>query len=501
MTRNLNRRTFLLGGAAVTGGLVLLGGSRRAGAAGEPAIRYPFTLGVASGDPLPDSVVLWTRLAPAPLNGDGMGGMPNANITVDWELASDEQFASVVASGSAIAAPGDGHSVHVVAGGLQPDSWYHYRFKVQSHISPAGRTRTAPAHTATASALTFAFASCQHFEQGWYHAHRFIKDDQPDLVLWLGDYIYEKPSLEATDVRGYTLDDEVTALGQYAHAVAPWLSVFDDHELRNNWAGDDGGTTNPEPGAPPIPAARKTAAFKAWWENMPTRVPRPTGPAIAMHRRFQWGTLARFHLLDTRQFRSDQAPDADCAVMRSSTRTITGTGQETWLLNGLATQTATWDFLGQQVFFAQLDYDGNPATCDRMNVDSWDGYAASRRRITQGWVDRQVRNPVVLTGDVHRHWAADLHVDYYTGGPVVGTELVTSSISSVSKGGPPDLSHLPHIRYIGDQRGYVRCRLTPDQLTSEWVGISNPFQRDPALVGASVVQRYTVLAGQPGLQA
>jgi alkaline phosphatase D len=515
MTRKLNRRTILLGGAAAAG-VSLVGVPAWAGAAAEPTIRYPFNLGVASGDPMPESVVLWTRLAPAPLNGDGLGGMPGSDFTVSWELASDEAFGSIVGSGTVIAPAADGHSVHVIAGDLQPDAWYFYRFKVQGHISPVGRTRTTPVPTAQPSSFTFAFASCQHWEQGWYHAHRFLADDHPDLVLWLGDYIYEATSGAATDVRGYTVTDEVDTLGQYrqryaqhrtdpslraAHAAAPWVCVFDDHEVKNNWAGNDPTTTSPEPGAPPIPATRKAAAFKAWWENMPTRIAKPTSSSIAAYRRFQWGTLARFHMLDTRQFRDDQAPDGNCGVMRSTTRTITGAAQEQWLLDELATPKATWDFLGQQVFFAQRDSGGDSADCNDMSTDSWDGYAASRQRITQGWVDRGVRNPVVLTGDVHRHWAANLLLNYYTGGTPVGTEFVASSITSLGSDTPPDVSKMPHIRYIGNQRGYVRCRVTPGQLLGEWVGVSSAFTTDASQVTSSVVRRYAVLDGQPGLQA
>jgi alkaline phosphatase D len=515
MTRNVNRRTILLGGAATAGGVALATVPAWASAAAEPAIRYPFNLGVASGDPLPDSVVLWTRLAPAPLNGDGLGGMPSSDFTVSWELASDEAFASIVASGTVIAPLVDGHSVHVIPTGLQPDAWYFYRFKIQTHISPVGRTRTAPALTAQPSSLSFAFASCQHFEQGWYHAHHFMAADQPDLVLWLGDYIYEGVSSQTTDVRGYTVTDEVDTLAQYrqryaqhrtdpslraAHAAAPWVVVFDDHEVKNNWAGNDPTTTSPEPGAPPIPAARKTAAFKAWWENMPTRIPRPTTSAISAYRRFQWGTLARFHMLDTRQFRDDQAPDGNCTTMRSTSRTITGAAQEQWLLNELATPKATWDFLGQQVFFAQRDTGGDSADCNDMSTDSWDGYAASRQRITQGWVDRAVRNPVVLSGDVHRHWAANLLLDYYTGGTPVGTEFVGSSISTLGSDTAPDVSKMPHIRYIGNQRGYVRCTVTPGQVLGEWIGVSSAFTPNVADVTSSVVRRYAVLDGTPGLQ-
>jgi len=519
--RKVNRRIFLLGGAAAAGGAALwtVPSWVRPASAAEPVIRYPFTLGVASGDPEPDSVVLWTRLAPAPLNEDGLGGMPNTTFTVTWEVASDSAFAFIVASGTVTAIPGEAHGVHAIAGGLQPDAWYYYRFKVQNHISEVGRTRTAPALSTLPSSLKFAIASCQRWEQGWYHAYHYLADDAPDLVLFLGDYVYEAASNESTDVRGYTISDEVDTLAQYrqryaqhrtdpnlraAHAAAPWSIAFDDHEVKNNWAGNDPTTTSPEPGAPPISLARKGYAFRAWWENTPTRIPQPTGPSIAAYRRFQWGTLARFHMLDTRQFRDDQALDGGCSVMRSTTRTITGGAQEQWLLDGLSTQPSTWDFLGQQVFFASRDGDGDPATCSDWSTDAWDGYAASRQRITQGWVDRGVRNPVVLTGDEHRHWAANLLLDYYAGGRPVGTEFVTSSISSLNPDPDPDvsrMSRMPHVRYIGNRRGYVRCTVTPSQLVSEWIAISSAFEKNLANVTASVMARYAVVEGVPGLQS
>lgn len=515
MTRAVNRRIFLLGTAAAASGAAILTAPRWASAA-EPIINYPFTLGVASGDPLPDSVVLWTRLAPSPLNGDGLGGMPSSNFDVTWEVSSDQGFTNIVASGVFIAVPAEAHSVHVIAGGLQPGAWYFYRFRVQNHASPVGRTRTAPALTTQPLSMLFAMASCQHWEEGWYHAYQFLTNDNPDLVLFLGDYIYEWTSSQSSKVRSYTVTDEVDTLAQYrqryaqhrtdrylrlAHQAAPWVVVFDDHEVKNNWAGNDT-LSSPESQSPPIPDTRKFAAFKAWWENMPTRVPAPTSASIAMYRRFQWGTLVRFHMLDTRQFRDDQAFAGECAVMRSTSRTITGVAQEQWLLNGLSTQPAIWDFLGQQVFFAQRDPDGDPSTCGEVFPDPWDGYAASRQRITKGWMDRGVRNPVVLTGDVHRHWANNLHLNYYTGGSIVGTEFVTSSISSYGgASGTPDTSKMPHLRFIANQRGYVRCRVTPSQLTGEWIGVSSVLNPDPYAVTASVLRRYTVLDGLPGLRA
>jgi alkaline phosphatase D len=499
---NISRRTFVLGGAVALAGASIL---RPA----ATAIRYPFTLGVASGDPSPDGFVLWTRLAPAPLNTDGLGGMPSETFTVTWQVATDEAMTTVVASGTVDAVPQSAHSVHVEPAGLQPATEYFYRFLLGEHVSTVGRTRTAPAAGTLPSPLRFAFASCAHFEQGWFHAYRYLAQDRPDLVLFLGDYIYEKVSAESTDVRGFVVTSEVQTLAQYrqryaqqrtdpnlqaAHAAAPWLVVFDDHEVKNNWAG--AGTSDPS-------AARRTAAFQAYYENMPLRsTALPSGPAMPLYRQLEWGTLARFHLLDTRQFRNAQATSGDCATIRSSSRTLTGAIQEQWLLDAFTDHTPRWDLIGQQVMFAQSDTDGAASTCD-VNTDAWDGYAAQRRRITQGWVDRGVRNPVVLTGDVHRHWAANLKLDYWdTVAAPVGTELVATSISSLHPHPDPTATFLaknPHLRYIGNKRGYVRAVLTPEQLTAEFVTVSSALEADPAKVTASVAKRFAVLDGQAGL--
>src|SRR5215211_7515170 len=248
-----NRRTFVLGGLAAAAGVVALPGAStsapRPRGAGIQALRFPFELGVASGDPTPDGFVLWTRLAPAPLNPDGHGGMPTADVPVGWEVATDEAFGTVVASGTVTARYAGAHSVHAEPAGLQPGREYFYRFRADGHLSPAGRTRTAPAAGSMPSQLRFAVASCQHFEEGWYHAHRGIAADRPDLVFFLGDYIYENTS-DSDTVRGYVLTGEADTLTEYrhryaqyrtdpnlqaAHAAAPWLVVFDDHELQNNW--------------------------------------------------------------------------------------------------------------------------------------------------------------------------------------------------------------------------------------------------------------------------
>ncbi|MEC3977630.1 alkaline phosphatase D family protein [Amycolatopsis sp. H20-H5] len=517
----VNRRAVLLGGLAAAGAAVipavLPSWANARTTAAAPVIHDPFQLGIASGDPLPDSVVLWTRLAPAPLNPDGFGGMPDATYAVDWELADDQAFTSIVQRGTASAVRASAHSVHIEPRGLLPGREYFYRFKTSGYLSPVGRTRTAPAAGASVDQLKYCFTSCQHWEEGWYHSYKGVVADDPDLVLFLGDYIYEKKSGRVKaelNPRRLAVADEANSLALYrarhgqhktdadlqaAHALAPWMIVFDDHEVMNNW----NGTTSP------APAARKAAGFQAFYEHMPIRsTARPNGSSIQLYRQFNWGALARFHLLDTRQYRSAQVPDPSgaagpaCGPMRDPARSIMGTTQEAWLLKAFETHPATWDFLGQQVFFAQRDGDGNRATCE--SNDSWQGYEASRDRIAKGWVDRKVPNPVVLTGDVHRHWAADLRQDYFDhSDPIIGSELVTTSVTSNSDGAADPsaawYANNPHVKYCRGKRGYVRVTTSQAQLRAAFVTVSDTSQADLSKVTIATDRSYVVQAGKPGL--
>ncbi|RKT55479.1 alkaline phosphatase D family protein [Saccharothrix australiensis] len=506
----MNRRAVLLGGLAAAGAVTLPSWAHARTTAAAPPIRDPFRLGVASGDPLPDSVVLWTRLAPAPLNPDGLGGMPDATYDVDWEVATDEAFTSVVQRGTTATNRALGHSVHVEPAGLAPGREYFYRFRAGGHVSPVGRTRTAPAAGAAVAALKYCLASCQQWEDGWFHAHRGMVADDPDLVVFLGDYIYEKPSgLPAADkVRRLAFDEETTTLahyraryGQYhtdpylqaSHAATPWVVILDDHEVDNNWNGSDS----------PANSARKAAAFQAFYENMPLRsTARPSGASMRLYRDFLWGGLARFHMLDTRQYRSAQATGSACGPYLDTGRTITGAAQERWLLKNFEQHPATWDFLGQQVFFAQRDDDGDRSTCHA--PDSWNGYAASRDRVTKGWIDRRVPNPVVLTGDVHRHYAADLRLDYWDhGDPIVGSELVVTSATSNNPGAPPDstwYARNPHVKYSQNKRGYVRVTTTPREVRADFRVISDVWEADPAKVSINTDASYVIEEGVRGLR-
>jgi alkaline phosphatase D len=507
----ISRRTLVLGGLAAAGATALP--VRSTVIAATAAVPYPFQLGIASGEPDPGSVVLWTRLAPSPLNADGHGGMANADVTVDWQVSTDDRFTTLVTSGSVTATYTTAHSVHVIAGGLNADSDYYYRFRAQGHLSGVGRTRTAPALGTNGRDLVMAFTSCSHYEEGYFTVYRRLAEDNPDLVLHLGDYIYEygatsgRPRLHAGTTEIVTLADYRRRYAQYktdpdlqaAHAVAPWVVVPDDHEVENNYANMVRADSTPALTAAQW-TARRTEAYQAYYENMPLRPAQANnGNGIPLFRRLRWGNLATFHLLDTRQYRNDQAcgdgwkicSDADLA-----SRSLPGNAQESWLLDGLAQHTGTWDIIGQQVFFARR-FNSTGAS-----MDSWDGYRASRARIQQGWVDRGVRNPVVLTGDVHRAWASNLVADYNNAGSaVIGSELVTSSVTSSGDGDGataiPDVGTNPWLKFYNNRRGYVRTAISPTQLHADFRAVAKVSEHGAA---ASTVKSFVIEEGRPGLQ-
>ncbi len=514
MSVSPSRRTVLKG-AVVLAVLPLAGFTteRRR----SPLTVDPFTLGVASGEPNADGAVIWTRLAPNPLADDGLGGMPAQVVDVEWEVAADDRFTRVVQRGIATAAPELAHSVHVELTGLRPGADYFYRFRAAGHVSPAGRTRTAPAPGSLAP-MTMCFASCANYEQGWFTAYRRLADEHPDLVVHLGDYQYEYPAGKTTVASGNVRDHagpETVTLANYrqryaqyktdpdlqaAHAAAPWLAVFDDHEVADNWADE-------VPSEPQTDFLdRRAAAMRAYYENMPLRrSAEPRGIDMLLYRRVQWGDLATFHMLDTRQYRDDQACGdeirTDCAERMAAARTLTGVEQERWLLNGFQQSRTCWDVLGQQVFFSQLDLTPGP---DRgINPDAWDGYTANRDRIVAGIVDSPVRNAVVLTGDVHSHWAAEVHQNFDDAASrAVATELVTTSITSGGDGSDSRddtaalLAENPHIRYFTNRRGYVRTRISRDELRADFRVVPFVSRPDaPVHTGAS----FVVPDGEPVL--
>lgn len=435
----------------------------------------PFTLGVASGEPSPDGAVLWTRLAPKPMDP---ASMPNVNLSVGWEIAEDEAFRKIAKKGKAVASPSLAHSVHVEAAGLKPARWYWYRFTAGGHRSAVGRFRTAPAAGAPVDRFRFAFASCQQWTQGLWTAYQHMAEEDLDLVIHLGDYIYERGSgtvrttgreeiFTLADYRNRHALYKSDPLLQQAHARAPWLVTWDDHEVSNNYAADvqEKGQTREEF------LKRRAWAYQAYYEHMPLRRESvPQGPALRLHRRLDFGSLLRVHMLDTRQFRADQSCGdglkKPCPEWREANRTLLGPGQEEWLDTGLRSSKAAWDVLGQQILVTLQDFDAGPD--ELYNMDSWSGYPAARQKLVETLQARKQRNTVILTGDVHASWVGQLHREpQNVKSDCVAAEFVGTSISSGGDGADTAeradrmLPVNPQIRYFNGRRGYVRCEVTP----------------------------------------
>ncbi|MGY0501068.1 alkaline phosphatase D family protein [Nocardia sp. FBN12] len=520
----LSRRQLLHGGMA--GSIAAVVGVSAVSSARFAAPRRlgePFSLGVASGEPTPDGVVLWTRLAPDPLAPDGYGGMTVAPVTVDYEVAEDERFTKVVVRGSAVATREFGHSVHPEVAGLAPNRWYYYRFRAGSAISPVGRTRTAPAPDSRTERLRFAFASCQSWSSGYYTAYEHLSAEDLDLVVHLGDYIYESswvlarrgahlpPQLagEAVDLTGYRLryaQAKGEAPLQAAHAAFPWLVTFDDHELDNNWAGESPGLGFDVYRLAPLFRRRKAAAFQAMYEHQPMRLAQlPAGPSIHLHRRYGFGDLAEFTMIDTRQYRTPQACGdgsavIGCADRFDTDRTILGAAQRDWLIDGFAASSARWQILGNQVAMAQSDYDPGPDLL--LGTDAWDGYVADRNTVLGAATDYEVDNLVVITGDRHENYVADLRRDFADPeSPVVATEFTGTSISTGSDGadmtdaGRALLAANPDIKFYNRQRGYARVELDHRQWRTDFRVV--PYVSRP---GAPISTRasFVVEDGIPG---
>ncbi|HWK49246.1 MAG TPA: alkaline phosphatase D family protein, partial [Steroidobacter sp.] len=402
---------------AASGGLALLSGAGQRVWASNSSQEYPFSLGVASGDPWPDGFVLWTRLAPAPL--EPHGGMKMSVVPVDWEIAADERFTRVVRAGVAEARPELGHSVHVEAKGLNPGWRYWYRFRANGELSPVGTARTATPVGVGIDRLRIGVAGCQHYEEGWYTAYRHL-GEVPDLdaIFHYGDYIYEGRARDCTQVQNcvrshagdeiYSLDDYRRRYAQYkldpdlqfAHAAAPFLVSYDDHEVDNNWYNECDQDGSPAE----VFLLRRAAAMQAWYEHMPVRqAQHPTNGGLKMYRRFDYGDLLRVQVLDTRQYRhggliQTARPPAGCGLDSSGPVTMLGAQQEAWLEAGLSSS-VRWNLLAQQVMVMPFTY---PESRDagRTNVDSWSGYAQARERLIAQIAARDLKNVVIATGDV-----------------------------------------------------------------------------------------------------
>lgn len=516
------RRIFLLN-AAQLAAFAAVGGVACA-RAGTTA--YPFSLGVASGSPLPDSVILWTRILADPL--DAASTAPVA-LSVRWEVAEDEGFRRIAAKGVASAVPALAHSVHVDVTGLAPARWYWYRFMLGDAVSPVGRTRTAPAPDAMPALLKLAVASCQHWEFGSYGAHRQIAAAAPDLVAFLGDYIYEwgpyqlkHPEKSKRSNESFTLADYRARYAQYksdpdlqsAHHVAPWIVTWDDHEVENDYANDRDLHLSANF------MARRAAAYQAFYEHMPIRLASPGQTDYARFRifqRFDWGRLARFHVLDDRQYRayhackdepagkSGSVRRRDCAALRDPNRSMLGGEQEAWLAAGLDSSPARWNIIAQQTLMAQSTQTKIVTPDDgRFWTDGWDGYPMARERLFGALAKSGAANPLVLSGDVHTFYATELRSDFYkpvsNANPVLATEFCGTSVTS---GGRPQQRTLeyvdmnPHIKYgRSDKRGFMLMEVAPERTTTHFVGLDDV--RDAA-TKTQTLASFVVQAGLAGL--
>jgi len=495
------RRRFLQGMAALA-----------VSTASRPAARaqtYPFALGVASGYPSPAGITLWTRIT----------GMPAA-VPVKWEIATSESMSTVARTGEQLATPEWAHSVHVDVQGLEPDRRYWYRFTAGDARSPVGRTRTAPAANAPVERLRFAFASCQQYEQGYYGAYRHIVADDPDFVAFLGDYIYES-SWGKDHVRShgslepYSLEDYRARYALYrsdpdlqaAHAACPWLAIWDDHEVDNDYADN-----RPEDGmARGEFLLRRAAAYRAYYEHMPLPARmRPEGPDLRLHTHVGWGSLARIYMLDTRQYKSWQAcPRRNrrggsntldiekCPRLDAPGRSMLGRAQERWLEGALGDSRAGWNVLAQTTRMAQFDQKPGPGRSAW--TDAWDGYPAARRRLLQTFSERNVSNPVVIGGDIHAFMVAQLKADFGDpDSPSVASEFIGTSITS--QGWPQErvakfLPDNPHV-LLNDSRhrGYTRVEITPQRWLADLRIVDTVRTREAA---CSTLASYVVENGKP----
>ncbi|MBP2159681.1 MULTISPECIES: alkaline phosphatase [Asticcacaulis] len=473
-------------------------------AAARSAARYPFTLGVASGSPRDDGMVLWTRLAPDPLNG---GGMPKGTTEVRWRLCSDAAMSQEVRQGVFTTSDAVGHSVHLVLKGLKPGREYWYQFHYADADSPVGRTRTTSRADAS---IKLAHASCQSYEGGYFTAYKDMAEWTPDCVIHVGDYIYEggigtlgtrmrdigRGRRQAFETVRLHNSAEIVTLWDYrnryalyksdtnlqaAHAAAPWIVAMDDHEVDNNWAA----------GIPQDPHAqtelefrvRKLAAFQAYWEHMPIEKPpvlNGIDSTLQLYGRYRFGP-AEINLLDTRQYRDDQACGDNrkqpCGVLTDPDRTLTGRAQEQWLLDGIARSDAAFTVLASQTWFSSFRYNPAPEAPER-NLDQWDGYPAQRQKLTDA-LQRGKGHPVVVSGDWHCSAATTLHSDPYDAKTKrIGHEFAGTSIASGcpwARDMTDALSENPHVRYYnGDKRGYVRHVVTAGDWTAQFRTVTDP---------------------------
>jgi alkaline phosphatase D len=522
----LTRRRLMTGAASAGLALVAAPSLLRPAAGQIWRAGDPFSLGVASGAPRPDGFVLWTRLAPDPLssNPETPGGMSGDDVTIGYEIATDDAMRDVVRRGEAIAERAFGYSVHVDAGGMQPGRPYWYRFTSGEAASRIGRAVTLPAPGSPLDKLRFGFVSCSNYEHGYFSAYRHLTDENPEVVLFLGDYIYEGIEEGRSTVRRHSDGIEAATLPTYRnryaqyrldpdlqrlHAEVPALVTWDDHEVQNDYADrwsqyfDD----------PAQFLLRRAAAYQAFYEHMPVRpiLSRPEGPAMRVYDRFTFGDLIEVSMIDGRQYRSREAcyappkkggghleSNANCPERLAAGRSMMGFGQEAWLYAALAHTKAQWNVIAQDVLMAQLREKDNGV--DSFWTDDWDGYPANRARLLKQISDTRVSNPVVVGGDIHAFFANDLRLEFNDpGSPVVATEFVGTSIASY---GPPyeliaqTLPDNPHVHFFESRRrGYVCVDLDRKQMQARMQVVSDAHDPKAEL---ATLKTFVVESGRAG---
>lgn len=475
------RRFIIMTGTSLAGTTVVVPGwpASREWIQPHHLAANPFTLGVASGDPTAESICLWTRLAPDPL---GDGGMPSLPAEVNWDLSPAQDFSVDVRSGSANAWPEFAHIVKPRIAGLQPGRTYYYRFRFGRHESRTGQFRTAPSRDDDRP-VRFAVVSCNRYEDGWFHAFRHVREDNVDFVFHAGDYIYEKASkpdrlrpngegecFTLADYRRryalYRLDPDLQDL----HAAAAFVATWDDHEVAGNWAGtaDKWGTPDD------IFATRRAAAFQAYWEAMPFEVPMPEpGGELHLYRSFRYGANVDLLVLDSRQYRADQAcgdtTTALCREAQEPGRTMLGDEQERWLEQELDRADGAWTFIGQGVPPFLMDYDaGGPRV---VTMDKWDGYPEAQNAFNQV-LARSMTPCITLSGDAHQHLAAQRR--HPESGETSGADFVATSVTSGGDGQDKDdawetlQASNPDLIYNSRRRGYILVEVGSETLDAEF---------------------------------
>ncbi len=515
--RQLMHRAMAVAGASIAAGLMspvtIAAPSRRAGQAN------PFSLGVASGDPVSDGFVIWTRTT---LRGP-IVEEPQDGLDVIWEVAADPGMRRIVQSGVVQARPHLGNAVHVELRGLPAGRPYWYRFRLpRGDASPVGSTWTAPLVGAPMERFSFAFASCQHFEQGYFTPYDLMASDNPDLVIHLGDYIYE--SSWGDQVRRHegpepvSLDDyrnrhaiyKTDAALQRAHARSPWLVTWDDHEVDNDYQGLE----SEDYQAPEAFVKRRAAAYQAYYEHMPLRrIAVPDANGMQLYQRSQFGDLVQVAMIDNRQYRSPAAcrtPErgggqvvsvTDCPELFEDGRSMLGKGQERWLNSTLSRSSSRWNIIGNGEMFSRLKQKA-PNGDEGHWTDDWNGYPSARKRLIGALARGRASNVVFVTGDIHSFWVNDVREDFErSDSRIVATELVASSISSAGVSYEQFSALLPqnpHVKYFESRhRGYAMCRIDSRGMAVDLRTVDTV--RAP-VSGGKTLASFMIEAGKPGAQ-